>query len=133
MASLLGSHLEAVKRFHGAARMVDPGGPGFNTPELQALRFRLMAEELEEYRDALNRRDLVDVLDALCDMEYVLLGTVLQHGLGGVFNEAFSRVHLSNMKKFSNGVILRDDGKILKPKDWQPPNLRGLLREVARG
>jgi len=97
-----------------------------------------MAEENEEYLDSCQLKDLAGVLDALCDMQYILLGTILSHGLEDVFVDAFNEVHRSNMSKLDsdgrpiiNGNqvfdVSRPMGKILKSSLFSPPNLSQFL------
>jgi len=92
------------------------------------LRYNLMKEENREYLTACHDHDKVEILDALVDQAYILQGTILQHGLQHVFEEAFNRVHENNMSKFPNGQILRDaEGKILKPDGFKPVDLSDLV------
>lgn len=72
--------------------------------------------------------DLVELADGCCDAIYVCMGTLIQ--LFGVdcAMDLWDEVHRSNMDKFPNGVITRDDnGKIKKPENWTPPNLEKIL------
>lgn len=93
------------------------------------LRFKLMNEENIEYKDAVqaesDKDKVVEVLDALVDMQYILLGTVKQWGFQDVFVDAFKEVHRSNMSKVGEDgkAIIRDDGKILKGPNYSPPEL----------
>jgi predicted HAD superfamily Cof-like phosphohydrolase len=63
------------------------------------LRIDLIAEELKELQQAIDNEDLVEVADALCDLQYVLAGAVLEFGLGAKFKALFDEVHRSNMSK----------------------------------
>jgi len=91
------------------------------------LRKRLMEEETEELFIANMDRNNVEILDALADQLYILLGNILKHGMQEHIEDAFYMVHSSNMAKLHNGRALRrPDGKIIKPKDWIAPDL-GLL------
>ena len=104
-------------------------------PDLALIRARFLLEEIEEYIKANESEDLVEILDALCDLQYFLLGQVVIHGLQNVFKQAFSIVHDSNMSKLgSDGKpILREDGKILKGNGyWSPTEkLRKLLDGIT--
>lgn len=64
-----------------------------------ALRVSLIAEELRELQDAIHAGDLVEVADALCDIQYVLSGAILEFGLGEKFKTLFDEVQRSNMSK----------------------------------
>ena len=63
------------------------------------LRVALIQEELDELKKAIEKRDLVEIADALCDIQYVLSGAVLEFGLGEKFKELFDEVQRSNMSK----------------------------------
>ncbi len=63
------------------------------------LRVELITEELKELAEAIENNDLVEVADALCDLQYVLIGAVLEFGLGDKFKELFDEVQRSNMSK----------------------------------
>ena len=97
-----------------------------------ALRVSLIQEELNEYQEAAEARDLVAVADALSDLMYVVLGTYVSHGLQHVAEALFAEVHRSNMSKLDEkgNVIYRSDGKVLKSTGWSPPDLRAILAEV---
>jgi predicted HAD superfamily Cof-like phosphohydrolase len=63
------------------------------------LRVELIAEELKELQEAIHHNDLVEIADALCDIQYVLSGAVLEFGLGDIFKTLFDEVQRSNMSK----------------------------------
>ena len=93
-----------------------------------SLRFELAREENMEYISACYDGNKVEILDALVDQMYVLLGTINFHGMQDIFNEAFNRVHENNMTKFPNGKVLRNpDGKILKPEGFKAVDLKDLI------
>lgn len=81
-------------------------------------------EELEEYRGAARRGDLVGIADALADLAYVVIGAAVAHGLTR-FPEIFAEIHRSNMSKLGvdGNPLLRADGKVLKSPDYSPPDL----------
>ena len=92
------------------------------------LRFALMEEENLEY---IRARSYSDIADALGDMLYVLVGTIVEHGLQDKIEAIFDEIHRSNMTKVVDGkVIRRDDGKILKPEGYEKPNLKLILEDV---
>lgn len=96
------------------------------------LRYKLMREENEEYLDAAERGDLIEVADALGDMLYILCGTILSHGLQEKIVEVFNEIHRSNMSKLdANGQpIYRSDGKVLKGPNYRPPNIAEVLTDA---
>lgn len=124
------AQIQAVDEFHrafGAYRNDAPAGA--IPPEVQALRVRLIAEELDEYRRAAEAGDLVGVADALSDLAYVLFGTYVAHGLKDKAEALFAEVHASNMSKLDvdGKPVLRADGKVLKSALFRPPDLQAVL------
>ncbi|DAC30841.1 MAG TPA: nucleoside triphosphate pyrophosphohydrolase family protein [Candidatus Poseidoniaceae archaeon] len=104
--------------------------PGLSPEDMIELRIKLLREEVEEYAEAARAGDMVEVLDALADIGYILAGTVINHGMQHIYDDAFNEVHRSNMAKLVDGkVIRREDGKVLKPKGWQAPQLAQFLEE----
>ena len=120
------------------------------------LRIDLIAEELKELQEAVDNEDLVEVADALCDLQYVLAGAVLEFGLGTKFKVLFDEVHRSNMSKACKtveeaeqtiahykqkdnvdayykeieGLYLvyrKGDDKTLKSINYSPADIKGLL------
>ena len=93
------------------------------------LRYTLMREENEEYLEAANNGDLVEVADALGDQLYILLGTILRHGLQDKIGEVFDEIQRSNMSKLDeNGQpIFREDGKVLKSSLYFRPDIKKVL------
>ncbi|GAA4449766.1 nucleoside triphosphate pyrophosphohydrolase family protein [Nibrella saemangeumensis] len=78
--------------------------PILDSPQLPAenrcqLRVALLAEELKELEVAILEKDIVAVADALCDLQYVLSGAVLEFGLGETFRTLFDEVQRSNLSK----------------------------------
>ena len=93
------------------------------------LRFRLMAEENEEYLEAAKTGNLVEVADALGDMMYILCGTILSHGMQYKIEEVFEEIQRSNMSKLGEDgrPIYRDDGKVLKGPNYFQPNIEKII------
>lgn len=90
------------------------------------MRATLLAEEFEEYMVAEDENDLVEIADALADIIYIACGTAASYGID--LDEVFKEVHRSNMAKLVDGkVIRREDGKILKPEGWTPPDIKSVL------
>ena len=102
--------------------------PGLSDSDLIELRIKLLTEEVQEYAEAARAGDMVEILDALADIGYILAGTIINHGMQDIYDDAFEEVHRSNMAKLVDGKVhRRDDGKVMKPDDWQPPNLAQFL------
>ena len=88
-----------------------------------------MAEENNEYLEAANANDLVEVADALGDMLYILCGTILTHGMQHIIEEVFDEIQQSNMSKLGEDgkPIYREDGKVMKGPQYRKPNLKQFL------
>ena len=95
------------------------------------LRVDLIAEELDELKDAIYNKDgtLVDVADALTDLLVVVYGA--GHAFGIDLNECFKEVHRSNMSKLGEDgkPIYREDGKVLKGPNYSEPDLKGIVND----
>jgi len=93
------------------------------------LRHRLMQEENDEYLDACERGDLVDIADALGDMMYILYGTICAHGLQDHIADIFDEIHRSNMSKLGpdGRPIYREDGKVMKGEAYFRPDIGRIL------
>ena len=122
--------LNHVEKFHDTF-----GIPNEYTPkatisnDLIDLRFKLMAEENEEYLEAAKNGDLVEVADALGDMMYILCGTILSHGMQHKIEEVFEEIQRSNMSKLGEDSkpIYREDGKVLKGPNYFKPNIAKII------
>jgi predicted HAD superfamily Cof-like phosphohydrolase len=120
--------LALVKAWHEQFRV-----PVQATPSLPAdrvgMRLDILEEEVRELREAVEAGDLVEVLDALCDIQYVLDGNFLEFGLHTHKENAFAEVHASNMSKLGEDgqPVLREDGKVLKGPNFFRPNLAQFL------
>lgn len=95
------------------------------------LRYELMREENEEYLEAANHNDLVEVADALGDMLYILCGTIIEHGMQHKIEEVFNEIQRSNMSKLGadGKPIYREDGKVLKGPSYFKPDILGILEK----
>jgi len=122
--------IDKVRLFHEAFGIDNAHGP---TAKLSKddilLRYKLMREENEEYLEAAENGDLVEIADALGDMLYILCGTILKHGLQEKIEEIFNEIQRSNMSKLDeNGEpIYREDGKVLKSELYFKPNIAEIL------
>jgi len=124
--------IEAVKAFHKAFKLGYRKSPKANLGiSKNTLRFDLMKEENEEYFEAANNNDLVEVADALGDMLYILCGTIIEHGLQHKIEEVFSEIQRSNMSKLGQDgePIYREDGKVLKGPNYFKPNILEILEQ----
>ena len=124
--------IKAVYEFHKAFGLGIQNSP---TAELDThrnlLRYKLMREENEEYLDAANNRDLVEVADALGDMLYILCGTIIEHGMQHKIEEVFDEIQKSNMSKLGadGKPIYREDGKVLKGPNYFKPDINSIINK----
>ena len=91
--------LNQVAEFHRTFNAPILENPQIPSAERRNLRIALLQEELNELKQAIEDNDLVEIADALCDLQYVLSGAVLEFGLGEKFVELFNEVQRSNMSK----------------------------------
>lgn len=91
--------LNSVSEFHKTFKHPILDSPQIPSEDRCKLRVALIAEELKELEEAIADNDLVEVADALCDIQYVLSGAILEFGLGEQFKTLFDEVQRSNMSK----------------------------------
>lgn len=115
--------IRKVQEFQPIGRVKD--FPTLLSDEDSLFRFSLGYEELYEYKEACENKDIVAVADALGDQLYIIFGTILSHGMQHIIQEVFDEIHRSNMSKFGEDgkPVLREDGKILKGPNYSPPDL----------
>ncbi|QNJ96771.1 pyrophosphohydrolase domain-containing protein [Constantimarinum furrinae] len=122
--------IAAVHEFHDAFGLGIKNEPTADLGEAKnLLRYKLMREENEEYLEAANNNDLVEVADALGDMLYILCGTIIEHGMQEKIEEVFNEIQRSNMSKLGadGKPIYREDGKVLKGPNYFKPNIEKIL------
>ena len=100
----------------------------FGTEKINQLRLNLIKEELEELREAMENKDLVEVADALTDILYVTYGA--GHAFGINLDKCFNEVQNSNMSKLGlNGrPIYNEFGKVMKGPKYFKPNLSKFIK-----
>ncbi|MDB4105296.1 nucleoside triphosphate pyrophosphohydrolase family protein [Salibacteraceae bacterium] len=119
-----------VKDFHNAFKIKNNESPTIDIDDKSILlRYKLMREENEEYLEAAQEGDLVEVADALGDMLYILCGTILSHGMQYKIAEVFEEIQRSNMSKLDKDgqPIYREDGKVMKSDLYFKPNIQNIL------
>jgi len=124
------STIEQVREFHETYGLPVRSRPDVSDPKTNALRINLLAEELDELREALEAGDILETLDALVDLQYVLDGAFLSFGLHNIKEIAFAEVHGSNMSKLGEDgkpIVRESDGKILKGPNFYQPDLKKFL------
>ena len=147
--------LTSVAEFHKTFQHPILEEPTIPSEARCKLRVSLIAEELNELQEAIDNKDLVEIADALCDIQYVLSGAVLEFGLKDKFNALFEEVQRSNMSKACkdeeeakatqahylakgvtsynkevDGLFLvfrEDDNKTLKSINYSPADLKSIL------
>ncbi len=121
--------IKKVKDFHSAFKVEDSQNFEKNR-DIFKLRYELMKEENEEYVQACVIGDKIEIADALGDQLYVLVGTIIAHGLEDKIEEVFDEIHLSNMSKLGEDgkPVYREDGKILKGPKFFRPDLTKILK-----
>jgi len=113
-----------VADFHATCGAYSGAFPCVPPADVVALRKSLVEEEcVKELFGAMDEGDLVKIADAVIDSIVVLIGTGLAYGLP--LEELWDEVHRTNMAKA--GGPRREDGKILKPPGWTPPDIEGVL------
>jgi len=120
----------SLLEFNQAFDIPKLNSPDIGPEEMIELRIKLLREEVEEYAEAARAGDVVEILDALADIGYILAGTIINHGMQHIYDDAFNEVHRSNMAKLVDGKVLRrEDGKVMKPEGWTPPQLAQFLNK----
>ena len=115
------SNFNKVKTFMETFGQEVKTKPSFSTDKINSLRYDLIKEELEELKEAMENKDLLEVADALTDILYVTYGA--GHAFGINLDKCFEEVQNSNMSKLGedNKPIYNDSGKVLKgPKSFKP-------------
>jgi len=101
--------------------------PSIPSEAIVSLREKLIDEEFKELQEGIRKNDIVEIADALTDILYVVYGAGCAFGLD--LDRLFEEVHRSNMSKLGqNGKpIYRHDGKVMKGKNYFPPNIKGII------
>ncbi len=148
--------LSDVAKFHETFDLPILEKPTIPSSQRCALRVNLLQEELDELKDAIADNDLVEVADALCDIQYVLSGAILEFGLADKFKQLFDEVQRSNMsktckteevahqtqqhykeKKGTDSYVVQrggeylvyreGDSKVLKSVEYSPADIKGMM------
>ncbi len=149
--------LNLVAEFHNTFKHPILPTPGIPSEDRCKLRVALIAEELKELEVAILEKDIVEIADALSDIQYVLSGAILEFGLGDKFSALFEEVQRSNMSKAcisedeakatvefykkKDGtecyykeeagkwlVYRKSDNKTIKSINYSPADLQGILK-----
>ena len=100
---------------------------GFSSDKINKLRVDLINEELEELKEAINKKDLQETIDALTDILYVTYGA--GHAFGVDLDKCFEEVQNSNMSKLGDDgkPIFNENGKVMKGPNYFKPNLNKFI------
>ena len=121
-----------VKKFHESFGIENNFKPTVELTEKEIqLRYELLKEENEEYLSAALNGDITEVADALGDQLYILIGTILKHGMQDVIEDVFQEIQNSNMSKLGEDgkPIYREDGKVLKGPKYYKPNISKIINK----
>lgn len=153
--------LNDVAKFHDTFSLPIEETPVIPSAKRCELRVSLLQEELNELKEAIEDNDLVEVADALCDIQYVLSGAILEFGLATDFKTLFDEVQRSNMSKTcksmeeaiatqkhyletkgTNSFIEEKDGeylvyregdkKVLKSINYSPADLKSIIAKATQ-
>lgn len=147
--------LTSVAEFHSTFKHPILSEPQIPDSKRCALRVSLLTEEVKELEEAIADQNLVEIADALCDIQYVLSGAILEFGMADKFKELFDEVQRSNMSKACKSikeaeatvahyqnqgvpcffekegdlylVYREEDRKTLKSINYQPADLKRIL------
>ena len=121
------SNFNKVKTFMHTYDQEVKERPEFPDSKIVQLRIDLIQEELNEFKEAINNNDIVEVADALTDILYVTYGA--GHSFGVDLDSCFNEVQNSNMSKLGeNGKpIYNDSGKVMKGPNYFKPNLKKII------
>ena len=122
------TNFQKVKNFMETFGQEVKSSPSFSTTKINELRYNLIKEELDEFRQALDSKDLLEVADALTDILYVTYGA--GHAFGINLDSCFEEVQNSNMSKLGEDgkPIYNDQGKILKGPNYFKPDLSKFIK-----
>ena len=122
------TNFQKVKTFMQTFGQEVKSKPSFSSEKINNLRYNLINEELEELKQAIDKKDLLEVADALTDILYVAYGA--GHAFGINLDNCFEEVPNSNMSKigFDGKPIYNEFGKVMKGPNYYKPDLSKFVR-----
>ena len=122
------TNFEKVKNFMETFGQEVKSRPSFSSDKINILRYNLIKEELDEFKQALDNNDLLEVADALTDILYVTYGA--GHAFGINLDACFEEVQNSNMSKLGadGKPIYNDQGKVMKGPNYFKPDLTKFIK-----
>jgi len=117
------SNFESVKKFMETFGQEIKEKASFPNDKITSLRYELIKEELDEFKEAIDKKDIKEVADSLTDILYVTYGA--GHAFGINLDKCFEEVQSSNMSKLGNDgkPIYNEKGKVMKGPNYFKPNL----------
>ena len=117
------TNFESVKKFMETFGQEIKEKASFPNEKITSLRYDLIKEELEELKEAMKKKDIKEVADALTDILYVTYGA--GHAFGINLDKCFEEVQNSNMSKLDldGKPIYNDKGKVMKGPNYFKPDL----------
>ena len=117
------TNFQKVKTFMETFGQDVKSKPSFSSEKINDLRYNLIKEELDELKQAIDRKDLLEVADALTDILYVTYGA--GHAFGINLDDCFNEVQNSNMSKLDTEgkPIYNEAGKVMKGPNYYKPDL----------
>lgn len=128
------TNADRIREFHEVMGVPMPKQPSLPDPQILELRQTLIREEYEEVTAVFHElisgqaQDIARLVHELTDLLYVTYGAI--HACGVNPDPVFAEVHRANMQKLDGPR--RADGKVLKPPDWQPADVRGVIEEQKK-
>ena len=122
------SNFKKVKTFMETFGQEVKNKPSFSSEKINNLRYDLIKEELDEFKEALDNKDLLEVADALTDILYVTNGA--GHAFGVDLDKCFEEVQQSNMSKLDEKgkPIYNEVGKVMKGPKYFKPDLNKFIK-----
>tara|TARA_Y100000389_G_C17167906_1_gene367653 strand:- start:231 stop:605 length:375 start_codon:yes stop_codon:yes gene_type:complete len=123
------TNFESVRKFMETFGQEIKEKAEFPNEKISSLRYDLIREELEELKDAIEKKDIVEIADALTDILYVTYGA--GHAFGINLDKCFEEVQNSNMSKLNSDgkPIFNNQGKVMKGPNYFKPNLGKFLAQ----
>lgn len=118
--------LNLVDEFHKKFYVPTLNDPSLIPSDRSDLRYRLMEEEVREYKEGVENKDLENIAKEMCDILYAVYGTILEHGLQNVIEDIFMEVHNSHMSKDYHQY------KMVKGENYFKPNIEKFIKNIKR-
>lgn len=119
---------EDVIKFHKKFELPIEAKPTLPLADVKQLKTVLLFEEFTELLEAMSEDNLVEILDGLVDLIYIIIGTAIVYGLP--LEEAWAEIHKTNMKKERGPSKRSEKFDIIKPEGWVKPDLITILKRA---